>query len=83
MEFGSPKGYWISAFFFPQGFLTSILQTYARKNNIAIDVLGFSYKFFNYCDPDLINSPPDNGAYIYGLYIEGCRFDLNKGFLED
>jgi dynein heavy chain len=26
---------------------------------------------------------PDNGAYIYGLYIEGCRFDLNKGILED
>lgn len=25
LEFGYPKGYWISAFFFPQGFLTSVL----------------------------------------------------------
>lgn len=30
-----------------------------------------------------ISSTPDNGAYIYGLYIEGCRFDINKGLLED
>lgn len=26
---------------------------------------------------------PDNGVYIYGLFIEGCRFDLNKGILDD
>lgn len=55
LEYGYPKGYWLSAFFFPQGFLTSILQTYARKNQIAIDILGFSYKFFNYTDPDMVS----------------------------
>ncbi|CAK72703.1 unnamed protein product (macronuclear) [Paramecium tetraurelia] len=83
LEAGQLKGYWLSAFFFPQGFLTSLLQTFGRKNQIAIDVLKFSYKFFNYIDYEMITSMPEIGAYIYGLFIEGCRFDLNKGILED
>ena len=32
LDSGQPKGYWISAFFFPQGFFSSILLAYARKN---------------------------------------------------
>jgi len=28
---GFPDSYWVSAFFFPQGFMTAALQTYARK----------------------------------------------------
>lgn len=27
---GKPKIYWLPAFFFPQGFLTSVLQNFAR-----------------------------------------------------
>lgn len=33
--------YWISSFFFPQGFLTACLQIHARKTQIAIDTLVF------------------------------------------
>lgn len=28
---GPPDSYWLPAFFFPQGFMTATLQTYARK----------------------------------------------------
>ena len=28
---GLPDSYWVSAFFFPQGFMTATLQTYAHK----------------------------------------------------
>ena len=37
----NPSGYWISAFFFPQGFMTAAMQSYARRTHIAIDTLMF------------------------------------------
>lgn len=40
----SPQAYWISSFFFPQGLLTAILQTHARKTKIDIDSLSFKFK---------------------------------------
>eukprot|EP00392_Amoebophrya_sp_AT5.2_P001972 g1977.t1 len=35
--------YWISAFFFPQGFLTAVLQSYARRHALPVDALGFAF----------------------------------------
>lgn len=46
-ERGVPKIFWISGFYFPQGFLTAILQNYARKYQYPIDTVSFS---FNYLD---------------------------------
>jgi len=39
---GVPVSYWVPAFFFPQGFMTAALQTYARKTATPIDQLQFS-----------------------------------------
>ena len=39
LKFGHPKAYWLSGFFFPHGFMTGILQTFARKHIKPIDLL--------------------------------------------
>ena len=40
---GPPNSFWLSGFFFPQGFMTGCLQTHARNYKIAIDKLSFSF----------------------------------------
>lgn len=37
LENGNPMCYWLPGMFFPQGFMTGVLQTHARKYTIAID----------------------------------------------
>eukprot|EP00116_Pleurobrachia_bachei_P000174 sb/3460436/ len=43
MEYGQPKSYWMSGFFFPQGFITGALQNFARKYDVPIDALKFRF----------------------------------------
>ncbi|KAJ3347122.1 Dynein heavy chain 6, axonemal [Entophlyctis luteolus] len=49
---GQPPCFWLPGFFFPQGFLTGVLQNMARKYNIPIDSLAFAYKVSAYEDGD-------------------------------
>lgn len=40
----APFSYWMSGFYFPQGFLTGVLQTHSRLYKIPIDTLSFKFK---------------------------------------
>lgn len=44
---GPPKSFWMSGFFFPQGYCTAVLQTHARKTKIPIDTV--RSEFLNRC----------------------------------
>jgi dynein heavy chain len=80
---GRPEAYWLSSFFFPQGFLTAVLQSYARKYGVPIDTLNFSFEFQNFADIESIEDQPDEGVFIYGLFMEGCRWGNESMQLED
>jgi dynein heavy chain len=49
--------YWVSAFFFPQGFMTAAMQSYARKTMIPIDTLMFRSEVRNFTKDDIRDVP--------------------------
>ena len=42
-----PRSYWLPSFFFPQGFLTAVLQMHARKLGVSVDSLAFEFHIAN------------------------------------
>jgi dynein heavy chain len=69
---GHPESFWLSGFFFPHGFMTGVLQTYARKHGKAIDFLKFKFRFVD--GREQIHRAPDDGVYIYGLFVESAKW---------
>ncbi|XP_017780151.1 PREDICTED: dynein heavy chain 6, axonemal [Nicrophorus vespilloides] len=79
---GQPNSYWISGFYFPQGFLTGTLQTHARKYNLPIDQLKFNFIVKPYVlHQEEIKLGHDNngGKEDYSLYgdLEAPRDGVN------
>jgi dynein heavy chain len=73
-DYGHPRAYWISGFYFPQAFLTGILQNHARAQQISIDTISYSFEWITKT-ADEIKAAPPSGCYIHGMYIEGARVD--------
>uniref|UniRef100_A0A8C0JJ04 Dynein axonemal heavy chain 9 n=1 Tax=Canis lupus dingo TaxID=286419 RepID=A0A8C0JJ04_CANLU len=81
-DFAMPSTVWLTGFFNPQSFLTAIMQSTARKNEWPLDKMALQ------CDVTKKNredfkSPPREGAYIHGLFMEGARWDIQAGIITD
>uniref|UniRef100_H2Y7K9 AAA+ ATPase domain-containing protein n=1 Tax=Ciona savignyi TaxID=51511 RepID=H2Y7K9_CIOSA len=81
---GPPPQFWVSGFFFTQAFLTGVQQNFARKYTIPIDLLGFDYINTKlHSDDGMWSLNLDFCAYIYGLYVEGARWDRKAKLLAE
>ncbi|GAB5364245.1 hypothetical protein AAMO2058_000953100 [Amorphochlora amoebiformis] len=81
-ETGPPRVFWLSGFTFPNGFLTAILQTYARVNAAPIDTLGWEF-IVQREEEKTLSGPPKDGAYIKGFYLEGAQWDVDNWYLDE
>lgn len=70
---GQPRTFWISGFFSSKGFITGVMQSHARKNNIPIDLLDLDFTFTNHRPEDILEVP-NNRIYIHGLFMQGARW---------
>lgn len=81
--------FWISGFFFTQAFLTGNLQNCSRKYKLPIDSLEFTFQVRDdivrdpYVFANYEIDPPENGCYIYGLFIEGARWNPEIAGLDE
>lgn len=82
VENSMPKVVWLAGFTYPTCFLTALLQITARKNNIGIDSLSWTFPIINQ-DEKSIPVLPKDGIYIKGLYVEGAKWDTEKAMLAE
>jgi len=81
----APPCFWVSGIFFPQAFFTGAMQNFARKYGEEIDLLSFCQKTMDHISdaPTQLTTPPDDGVYVYGIFLEGARFDCTTHQLEE
>jgi dynein heavy chain len=83
-----PRAVWLSAFFFPQGFLTAVLQAHARMRNLPIDSLAYEFQVTDACWTGAAQSQTDfqpnniafqqqtlGGSQLSGVRIFGLYLD--------
>jgi len=80
---GKPNCFWLSGFFFPQGFMTGVLQSHARKYRIPIDTLSFAFHVTQFKEAKDVERPPEDGVYIHGLQLDGARWDEKQQVIDD
>merc|ERR1719359_1873347 len=70
--------------FSPHGFLTSVLQAHAREKALPLETLKLQH-----CVKSAFGTPadvvdiPTRGVFVYGIYVEGGRWDVHSQQLED
>ena len=82
-EKGTPTCFCISRFSFPQAFLTGTLQNYARKHKCEIDLLTFEFKIMDDTTWDKVQDKPEDGCYVYGMFLEGARWNYETHLLDN
>uniref|UniRef100_A0A8D0Y0C8 AAA+ ATPase domain-containing protein n=1 Tax=Sus scrofa TaxID=9823 RepID=A0A8D0Y0C8_PIG len=80
---GRPNVFWMTGFFNPQGFLTAMRQEVTRAHKgWALDSVTIHNEVLRQTKEE-ITSPPAEGVYIYGLYMDGAAWDRRNGKLTE
>ena len=79
-----PKIFWLSAFTFPTGFLTAVLQSAARQNNIPVDSLSWDFQVLttedsNITGPSKVHSRRD--CFDITSIVLQCKLTSNLNLL--
>jgi dynein heavy chain, axonemal len=78
----TPLCVWLPGLFNPKAFVTAVMQTYARKHQLPLDVMRFMTDV-TAMSPETVTEDGGESKYIHGLYLEGARWDAEAGSLAD
>jgi len=85
LQNGRPLSFWLTGFFNPSGFLTASRQEVCRahsKDGWALDDCVNTFEVLKQ-ERDDIKAGPAEGIYIYGLSLDGARWDKGRNALTD
>jgi len=77
-ELTTPVSVWITALFNPMSYITAILQTTARAQDLPLDQMDIWTDVMAEMEPNNMLEYPETGMYIHGLFMEGARWDAKK-----
>jgi dynein heavy chain len=77
-----PKVTWLAGLVNPMSFLTSICQVAANKNSWALDTLVTFTDVTKKMTPEETDGSSRDGAYIFGMSMQGARWDYTNGVIE-
>lgn len=63
--------------------MTGTLQNYSRSRKIPIDTLSFEFLIEDQRKHTDVTEKPDAGCLIYGMYLEGCKWDDTTHMLNE
>lgn len=79
---GDPKVMWLSGLHIPESYLTALIQTTCRAKGWPLDKSTLYTVVTKYTSVDQIQKKLEHGTYVNGLYLEGAKWDIEKGCLE-
>lgn len=80
---GRPNMFWMTGFFNPQGFLTAMRQEVARAHKgWALDVVTLHNDVTKMLTEEC-KQHPDEGVFVYGLYLDGAGWDRRNNRLQE
>merc|ERR1711908_111844 len=82
-DLAQPKVSWISGFFNAQAFTTAVMQVACRKNDWPLNRVITTVDVTKKMTPEEVETVSRDGAYVYGLFMEGARWDMQTGSIED
>ncbi|XP_033113255.1 dynein heavy chain 5, axonemal-like isoform X2 [Anneissia japonica] len=77
--------FWLGAFFQPKGLLALLRQDAMRaygQNGAQMEPFIFQTEI-TARDKDHVRDPPQEGMFVYGIYIWGCTWEKTTGELQD
>ena len=81
-DFNLPSVVWLSGLFNPQSFITAVMQSMARKNEWPLDRMTLQVDVTKKNKEDF-STPPREGAYVHGCFMEGARWDTQVGMIAE
>ncbi|XP_041462850.1 dynein heavy chain 8, axonemal-like [Lytechinus variegatus] len=77
--------YWLGAFFHPRALLALLKQDAIRAygHNIAQSEPVVFQTEITARDKDHVRDPPQEGMFVYGVYVWGCSWEKTTGELQD